>query len=178
MRGVIKAMLHGTSSVHWLEAAGSWQQLPDALLNKVSSYLTASPDDVRDDEYTKIWSERSRWQISLAGTCRHYREQQLIEFPVAQTLIRAYNSNIDISLHHKKLTEFLTEDLANAGLVIKKASMKATNVKKVIHEDIAIAVAQTLNMTYNLNIDISKGASYPRVTSFLVHQLGLSLIHI
>jgi len=104
-----------------------------------------------------------------------------ITVPVAQTLIRAYNSNIDISLHHKKLTEFLTEDLANAGLAIKKVSMKATNVKKVIHEDIAIVVAQTLNMTYNLNIDISKGASYPRVTSFLVHQLGeagLSIVHL
>ena len=77
MRGVIKAMLHGISSVPWLEAAGSWQQLPDALLNKVSSYLTGSPDDVRDDEYTKIWSFTSQWAISMAGTRRRYREQQL-----------------------------------------------------------------------------------------------------
>ena len=70
---------------------------------------------------------------------------------------------------------------AAATMKAEKASMKATNVKKVIHEDIAIAVAQTLNMTYNLNIDISKGASYPRVTSFLVHQLGeagLSIVHL
>ena len=46
---------------------------------------------------------------------------------VAQTLSRAYNENIDISLHSKKLTGFLIGDLAKAGLTIKKVSMKATN---------------------------------------------------
>ena len=87
MRGVIKAIFHGISNVPWLEAAVSWQQLPDGVLNKVSSYLTGSPsddeydvrDDVPDDEYKKVWSFRSRWYIMEAEVRRCYRERQLME---------------------------------------------------------------------------------------------------
>ena len=101
-----------------------------------------------------------------------------ITVAVAQTLSRAYNENIDISLHSKKLTGFLIGDLAEAGLTIKKVSMKATNAKKV---DITIAVAQTLNRAYNLKIDICKGASYPKVTGFLMGNLakaGLTIVRL
>ena len=85
MSSVIKTIFHGISSVPWLAAAVSWHQLPDALLNKVSSFLTGSPDDVRDDEYEKIWSNSSRWAIAMAGTRRAYRQRCLMEDPESES---------------------------------------------------------------------------------------------
>ena len=67
---------------------------------------------------------------------------------------------------------------AAATMKAEKASMKATNAKKV---DITIAVAQTLNRAYNLKIDICKGASYPKVTGFLMGNLakaGLTIVRL